>query len=50
MGISYQSILHNEDELRTQLDYILKKNTNKVLWSNAISRGGAKSPLVWLAT
>jgi D-alanine-D-alanine ligase len=25
MGISYHSILHNEDELRTQLEYILKR-------------------------
>ena len=31
MGISYQSILHNEEELRTQLDYILKKYKQSAL-------------------
>ncbi len=49
MGISYQSILHNEDELRTQLDYILKKYKQSALVERYIE-GGAKSPLVWLAT
>lgn len=31
MGISYQSILHNETELRTQLNYILKKYKQSAL-------------------
>ncbi len=31
MGISYQSILHNEQELRTQLEYILKKYKQSAL-------------------
>ena len=31
MGISYQSILHNEGELRIQLDYILKKYKQSAL-------------------
>ena len=31
IGKSYQSILHNEDELRTQLDYILKKYKQSAL-------------------
>ena len=31
MGISYQSILHNEDELRTQLKYILNKYKQSAL-------------------
>ncbi len=31
MGISYRSILHNEEELRTQLDYILKKYNQSAL-------------------
>ena len=31
MGISYRSILHNEEELRSQLDYILKKYNQSAL-------------------
>ena len=38
MGISYQSILHNEDELRVQLKYILNKYKQSALW-NVILKG-----------
>lgn len=31
MGVSYQSILHNEEELRTQLEYIIRKYKQSAL-------------------